>query len=92
MILYSNLSIDSIVKLSPNDPIVYSVEMNEDSIEYQPFIVCDPVTGVITISKPNLALPEETRLKMVNFTAIAKNSAVTMKTTTLFFFVNNPLH
>ena len=88
----SNLSIDSIVKLSPNDPIVYSVEMNEDSIEYQPFIVCDPVIGVITISKPNLALPEETRLKMVNFTAIAKNSAVTMKTTTLFFFVNNPLY
>jgi len=37
-------------------------------------------------------LPEETRLKMVNFIGVAKNSSITMKTNILFFFVNNPLY
>lgn len=88
----SSLDVETIKTLSPNDAIVYSVEMNADSVEYAPFIECDATTGVITITKPNLTLPEETRLKMVNLVGVAKNSTVTMKTNTIFFFVSNPLY
>jgi len=88
----SNLDTSQIEKLAPTDPVVFSVEMADDSKDYAQFLVCDPVTGVITITKPNLQLPEETRLKMVNFIGVAKNSSITMKTNILFFFVNNPLY
>lgn len=90
--LNSNLNIGHIKTLFPNDTVTYSVEVAEDSKEYAPFISCDPVTGVVTISKPNLPLPEETRLKMVNFIGVAENTRVRMTTNTIFFFVSNPLY
>jgi len=76
----------------PDDTLTYSVEMLPDSVEYAPFVSCDPVTGVVTITKPNLPLPEETRLKMVNFVGVAESSKVKMTTNTIFFFVSNPLY
>jgi hypothetical protein len=76
----------------PDDKITYSIEVQLDSIEYAKFFVCDPDTGVVTITKPDVDLPEETRLKMVNFVGIAENSKVKMTTNTIFFFVSNPLY
>ena len=76
----------------PDDKITYSIEVQPDSIEYAQFFVCDPDTGIVTITKPDVDLPEETRLKMVNFVGIAENSKVKMTTNTIFFFVSNPLY
>jgi hypothetical protein len=90
--LNSNLNVNVIRILFPDEPIVYSVQLAEDSLEYAPFFSCDPATGVVTITKPDLELPEETRLKMVNFVGIAENSKVKMTTNTIFFFVSNPLY
>ncbi len=90
--LNSSLNIIPFKATYPNDTITYSVELLPDSIEYAPFISCDPVTGVVTINKPNLPLPEETRLKMVNFIGIAETPKVKMTTNTIFFFVSNPLY
>lgn len=89
-----NSSIDTSLfgSIYPNDKIKYSVELALDSIEYAKFFVCDEDTGLVTITKPDLDLPEETRLKMVNFVGIAENSKVKMTTNTIFFFVSNPLY
>jgi hypothetical protein len=88
----SNLNTAVIKQLFPDDPIVYSVVVAEDSLDYAQFISCDPETGVVTIDKPNLPMPEETRLKMVNFVGVAENSRIKMETNTIFFFVSNPLY
>ena len=76
----------------PDDKIKYSIELLSDSIDYAPFFSCDEDTGIVTITKPDVDLPEETRLKMVNFVGIAENSKVKMTTNTIFFFVSNPLY
>ena len=78
--------------LAPNDTIHYDIAMADDSKDYAPFISCDSLTGLVTVKKSTISLPEETRLKMVNFTATAKNSTVTMTSTTLMYFDSNPLY
>lgn len=90
--LNSNLNTAAAKLLFPDEQITFSVEVAEDSKEYEKFIVCDPVTGVVTITKPDLPLPEETRLKMVNFVGKAQHGQMTMTTNTIFFFVSNPLY
>ena len=90
--LNSSLSTSLFGSIYPNDKIKYSVELALDSIDYAQFFVCDEDTGLVTITKPDLDLPEETRLKMVNFVGIAENSKVKMTTNTIFFFVSNPLY
>lgn len=90
--LNSSLDITAIKTALPDDLITYSVVMAEDSVEYAPFVSCDPDTGIVTISKPDLPLPEETKLKMVNFKGVAENSTVKAETNTIFFFAANPLY
>ena len=90
--LNSSLDTSLFGSIYPNDKISYRVELAPDSIEYAQFFVCDADTGIVTITKPDLDLPSETRLKMINFTGIAENSKVKMTTNTIFFFVSNPLY
>lgn len=90
--LNSNLNIAPFEILFPEENFTYSVVLADDSAEYASFITCDPVTGIVTVNKPNLPLPEETRLKMVNFIGVADNGKVRLTTNTIFFFVNNPLY
>lgn len=90
--LNSNLNVAPFLASFPQDTFTYSVEVAPDSIDYAPFIQCDPLTGVVTINKPDLELPEEVRLKMVNFIGIAESNKVKLTTNTIFFFVNNPLY
>jgi hypothetical protein len=89
-----NSSLDTTLfnSIYPNDKIKYSIELAPDSVEYAQFFVCDEDTGLVTITKPDLDLPEETRLKMVNFVGIAENSKIKMVTNTIFFFVSNSLY
>jgi len=90
--LNSNLNVVPFTTSFPDDAFTYSVEIDPESAEYTPFIECNPVTGVLTITKPDLELPEEVRLKMVNFVGVAESSRVKLKTNTIFFFVSNPLY
>lgn len=90
--LNSSLNVAQFKTIYPNDTLTYSIEMLPDSVEYAQFVTCDPVTGVVTISKPNLPLPEETRLKMINFIGIVESPKIKMSTNTIFFFVSNPLY
>ena len=90
--LNSSLNVSQFKTTYPNDTLTYSIEMLPDSVEYAQFVTCDPVTGLVTISKPNLPLSEETRLKMINFIGIVESPKIKMKTNTIFFFVSNPLY
>ena len=78
--------------INPDSKPVFSVEVHEDSIEYQPFIKCDPVTGVIEIEKPDLEFKDSEKLKMVKFTGKMTDSEGTahLTTNTQFFFDVNP--
>lgn len=78
----------------PTDPVVWSLEFFDDAIKntYSPFMHLDSVTGILTIDKPVTSLPEETKLKMVEFKAIASTSRTKAESTVLFFFDTNPLY
>jgi hypothetical protein len=92
--LNSALDIAHFKTIYPDDTVVYSIEWVDPAQEpvYGSFLAVDPVTGVVTISKPTVALPEETKLVMVKFTGVATTSRVKIKTNTLFFFYNNPAY
>lgn len=90
--LNSNLNVTPFESSFPDDKFTYSIELAPDSVEYAPFFSCDPVTGIVTITKPDLDLPEEVRLKMVNFVGVAESSRVKLTTNTIFFFVSNSLY
>jgi len=92
--LNSALDIAHFKTIYPDDTVVYSIEWVDPAQEpvYGSFLAVDPVTGVVTISKPTVALPEETKLVMVKFIGVATTSRVKIKTNTLFFFYNNPAY
>lgn len=92
--LNSALDIEHFKTVYPNDPLVYSIEWTDPAQEpvYGPFVTIDPVTGIVTIDKPNVTLPEETRLVMVSFVGVVTTPKVKVKTNTIFFFYSNPLY
>jgi hypothetical protein len=81
-------------KIFPDDHIQFSVEFDDPLIEaeYGPFFEVDATTGLITITKPTVALPEETKLKMIEFVGVATSNKLRMTTNTIFFFYTNPLY
>lgn len=87
----SNLDLSVIKQMHSNLDVVYSIKWSDPQLEtdYSPFVTCNPVTGVITIAKPTVALPESTKLKMVEFKIQASNSIITATTPNLFFFHTN---
>jgi hypothetical protein len=96
LVLDLNSTLDAVTpaQVFPDDPVVFSVEFYDPAIEaeYGQFFHVNPTTGVVTIDKPTVALPEETKLKMVEFKGVAKTSRLSMETTVLFFFHSNPLY
>lgn len=73
------------------DP-VYFIEFDENFKEYEQFLELDKDTGVVTINKPDLPLPEETKMKMVEFTVGIKNDFLRIESFKVFFFHTNPLY
>lgn len=92
--LNSALDTTTHLQVFPDDKFTYSVEFLDSQTEadYAKFFTVNPTNGVVIISKPDVALPEETKLKMIEFVGVATSSTVTIKTTTLFFFQSNPLY
>ena len=58
--------------------------------KYSNFFVLDSVTGLLTINEPDVALPEDTKLEMVQFKAVSTTSRMTMTGPNIFFFHVNP--
>jgi hypothetical protein len=92
--LNTSIDIEHFKTLYPDDQVVYSIEWLDpvQEAEYGSFLSIDSVTGVVTISKPTVALPEETKLVMVKFIGVASTSRIKVKTNTIFFFYNNPMY
>lgn len=92
--LNSSIDIEHFKTLYPDDTVSYSVEWVDPAQDpiYGPFVEIDSATGIITIKKPTVALPEETKLVMVKFVGVATTSRIKVKTNTIFFFYNNPMY
>jgi len=88
--LHSIIDTGTLLDVYPDNPFVFSVEVDPSNLEYGPFFSCDPATGVVTISKPNLPFAEDEKLRMVKFTAAANNGIAKLTTTEIFFFDVNP--
>lgn len=93
--LNSNMDITIFKALYPSDELTYNIEFLKPEIEekYSNYIICDPVTGIITV-KPadSVVLPDDVKLEMVEIVGIASTPKVKMETNTMFYFNNNPLH
>lgn len=92
--LNSSLDASDWTLIFGNTQLVYGIEYPDPQIEaeYSSFISVNPVTGVLTIYKPNVPLPDETRLKMIEFVGTLSSPLMKMTTHKLFFFYNNPLY
>ena len=90
--LNSNLALDAYKIIHPEDTITYSLEWYDPQVEadYSPFVHIDPNTGVFEIEYPTVPLPDEVRLKMVEFKGVATTSRIRMETNKMFFFAANP--
>lgn len=78
----------------PGLPITWSLEFLDSEVEkvYKEFFELNETTGLLKINKPITSLPEEIKLKMVDFKAIATNGKVNAESGILFFFDTNPLY
>jgi len=75
----------------PEKPFTYSIELHEDSLDYDSFISCDASTGEINVEPPvNSVFDEGQKLKMVKFVGKASSDQATLETGTIFFFDINP--
>ncbi len=92
--LNSSVNVTYFTHLYPTDTFVYSIEFADPAqgVLYGPFFNINPVTGVLTISQPNVPMEDSESLRMVTFIGAAKSSRVTVKTNNLFIFVANPLY
>lgn len=92
--LNSVLNVDQLTKMFADDTVSYSIEwLNpETKAAYEPFMSLNSVTGLLTIAEPTVVLPEETKLKMIDFIAVAKTSRTIIKSPVIFYFQTNPLY
>lgn len=92
--LNSSVSKDTYTKVFPDDTYVFSVEFLDPNMEskYGEFFTINGETGLGTITKPTITLPEETKLEMVEFKGVLTSERVRVETNTLFFFNTNPLY
>jgi len=89
--LNSSISTEDFENVFPDIDFVYSIELDEDSLDYASFISCDSTTGVVTIQPPvDMTFQENEKLKMVKFVGKAESNQTTLKTNTIFFFDINP--
>jgi hypothetical protein len=92
--LHSSLNTDEMKKIFPNEPFIFSIEFIDPAVaaDYAQFMNLDPITGILTISKPTVPLPEEVKLKMIEFRGYVTSSIVRQESNTIFYFASNPLY
>ena len=89
----SAINCEELVNFYNTDP-TFSVEWADPELEstYSDFVSVDPITGCVTATQPSGTLPEDTKLKMVNFVGVAKIGDVKVTSPTFFFFHANPIY
>jgi len=91
-----NSSIDTAEhkKVFPDDVITWSLVYDDPAIEaeYGEFLHIGETDGMVSITKPTVELPPETRLKMVSFKAKADTGRGVLVSPTVFFFHLNPAY
>lgn len=92
--LNSAIDPSTLTSVFPDDPVVWSIEWDDPALEaaYASSLVLDSATGMLTINKPQVQLPQDTKLKMVEFRAVATTSRARLESPVLFFFDLNPLY
>lgn len=92
--LNSTLTIDNFKKLYPEDVATWELVWTDPAIEakYASYFSLDSATGILTINRPEIELPEDTKLELVPFKAKASTDKMSAFTTTLFFFNANPAY
>lgn len=90
----SAIEIETYKTVFPDATISYSLEFVDSGVgqEYQSFFSIDSVTGEITIVPPTVVLPEETKLKMIEFIVRATTHNITIESQQIFVFHSNPLY
>lgn len=90
----SAMDLSAIKTVFPATTPQWSIKWDDTALEaeYGQFVSIDPVTGVVTITKPTTTLPAETKLKMVEFKATANIESVSTESPSLFFFDFNPAY
>jgi hypothetical protein len=85
------LNLTSYKQLSPNSVITYSLSYENAEIEneYSKFFNLDE-NGLLTISTPNVTLPEGDTIFMVRFKVKAIHDFVTVESPWIFFFNTDP--
>ncbi len=81
-------------KIFPDEKPVWAIVFDNPAIEtkYGKFFSLDSATGVLTVSEPDVALPEDTKLEIVQFRVTASTSRMTASSANIFFFHTNPLY
>jgi len=92
--LNSSISKDTYSGAFPNDTYTYGIKFLDTATEekYGEFITVNAITGMVSIAKPTVALPEETKLEMVQFLGTLKSDRISIDTNIMFFFHTNPLY
>ena len=80
------------LKIFPDDHVVWALEWEDPAMQakYEPFIELNSTTGMLKISEPNVALPEDTKLELVQFKGVGTTSRLVITTPNAFFFHVNP--
>ena len=93
--LNSNLDIQHMLNLYPDDVPVYSIGWLDPAIEakYSPYLVVDSATGIVTVSQATgVVLGDDIRLESVEFVGRITTSRVTVTSNTIFYFNPNPIY
>jgi hypothetical protein len=90
--LNSTVTLD-IVSVFPTDPVTWSIVFADPDTEakYSKFFSINN-NGILNISEPDVALPEDTKLQIVSFRAKASTDKIDIVSPDIFFFQVNPLY
>jgi hypothetical protein len=91
--LNSTITMD-IGKIFPDDQYTWSIIFDDPAVEakYGKFFNLDTATGLLTLTEPDVVLPEDTKLEIVQFKARASTSRLTATSANIFFFHTNPMY
>lgn len=80
--------------LFPDEEIIYEIRyLSPDLDSYSPYINLNMTDETLTVTGPiSVSLPDTTKLKMVDFEIVARNSSMTIHSMAAFFYHSNPLY
>lgn len=89
--LSSAITLD-IKTIYPDEQVTWSLVWDDAVLQskYASFLSLDSVTGMLTLNRPDVALPEDTKLEIVTFKAKVTCDKLSATSANIFFFHVNP--